>query len=553
MAPHPVLHPDLLSRCRDAIMQAPSLLPELPGTIADDSSAKRHWATVLDALQGTSLTGLVTGGGATVAVFDSKLAALPSTDPEHQQVLNALTSIKLVSPAVFDLLAAYVIGIVTVHRASPHPSGLESSVDVRTATFDHWKPEMGRFVGSSTGHLGLLWIEAGLTKSDLVCGIVHEFVHLALNMVDMAIGIFTSAAYDGSLRAPSPVVPDACGRPYAMAMHALVVKSALQHLGLRMSTDPPGAFDFHAFARGLLAGGDEGLTVQGRAFFEDVCAWERGGHEARGLQLIATPSAAQRYAAAHSKPVLLFWNVGYTKQDWLLCYEVAEDGAIIFDGLRMINKTHQSEYCSQEMELEFSVEKKPFNSPLRDLPCGNRLQHVHEIPDDFMVRVEDPFNTKYDAVRAKFDFVNINERYGQSRLFLPNGQPHHGPIQGPAWADQKEVPPGQMGSSELTVAEVCGLPPPRIVQVFASLADDCVVELTCFSLDGERLGSIRVSDSGTTLFHDVRAKLANAADTAVGLMRFVTQDGMLLGTEHGEHSVAELFLSSDERVLSLCP
>merc|ERR1719282_265905 len=121
-----------------------------------------------------------------------------------------------------------------VCRSSTGPSKLDLSVDVSAATFNLWQPGMGHFVGSSTGHLGVLWIEAGLTQSDLICGLVHEFVHFALNIADMSAGVFRSVAYDGSVSAISPLLK--VPRPYALAMHALMVKSALSHLGMRMST-----------------------------------------------------------------------------------------------------------------------------------------------------------------------------------------------------------------------------------------------------------------------------------------------------------------------------
>jgi len=551
MSMHPVFDPDLLSKCRDTIERASCVYPSPPDAAAAGCSPKQRWAMALDALQGTSLASLdVDRDSATMVVLDPELAALPSRDLERRRIIGALASIQGLSHVVFDVLVAYVIGIIVVCRSSPHPSNLESSLDVRAATRDHWKSGMGRFVGSSTGHLGLLWIEAGLTESDLVCGIVHELVHLALNMTDMAAGIFTSAAWDGSLLALSPVVPDPHERPYAMAMHALMVKSALGRLGLRMSTDPSSPFDFHVYAQGLHAAADEGLTAQGRAFLEDVCAWECGGQKASGLQLITSPAAVQRFAVVHRKPVLLYWAFGLKREKWQLCYEVSNDGAIIFDGVRLIGATHTAEYSHEDCELEFDTEKKPFSSVLKDVCDGNRLQHLREICDDFTVRVDDPWNTKYCDVGTQFDFLNINERYGKSRLFLPNGQPHCGPIQG-IFADGA-VEEQASESSELTVAEACGLPPLRIVQVCGSLAADSVVELTCLGLDGGQLGSVRVHDSGATRFCDLRVSLANAVGTQVGLLRFVTRDGVQLCAAHEMSTIAELFLSSDQRVLSLC-
>jgi len=251
----------------------------------------------------------------------------------------------------------------------------------------------------------------------------------------------------------------------------------------------------------------------------------------------------------HAKPILLFWSFGYTKEKWQLCYDIADDGAVIFDGLMQICAKHQSDYSTEEIQLEFGTEKKRFNSPLQDIPSGRRLQHVHEIPENFTVRVEDPWNTKYDDVSAQFDFVNINERYGESRLFLPNGQPHHGPVHD--WLDEGVNVELVVESSGLTVAEACALPPPRIVQVIASLAADSLVELTCFGLDGGQLGSITVADTGTTLFHSVQASLANVVGTKAGLLKFITKDGVQLGTEHKDGTIAELFLSADERVISL--
>merc|ERR1712228_545137 len=157
------------------------------------------------------------GGGIDgIAILNPEL--LQSTDAEEVQRINAAFDfLRGNLPHVWQLMQLCVKGIVLVDRSSKEPSVLDDRIDLVKATRGRWKHGAGRFVGSSTLHVGLMWIETKLLQSDLVCGLAHELVHTLVNLVDIAAGIFTPDAFDVSLLVPSPSTDG--NRPYAMSMH----------------------------------------------------------------------------------------------------------------------------------------------------------------------------------------------------------------------------------------------------------------------------------------------------------------------------------------------
>lgn len=398
---------------------------------------------------------------------------------------------------------------------------------------------MGHFVGSSTGHLGILWIEAGLAQSDLVCGLVHEFVHLALNLADMAMGVFSGAAYDGSVLALSPLLK--LPRPYAMSMHALMVQSALSHLHLRMSTDPPGEFDFEQAAAGLDASAEQALTEQGRALFEAARVHAQGKAEPHPLRLQEGPDAVERYLAQHASPKLLFWGGTQRNNDLFeLCFEVSDVGAVVFDGVRMVEHDSDSEYEGwrkterEALDAAGKSEKTSFEAH-RMLRSGHRRPPLGGGPGSIFelgtLTVDDPWAAKYADIAACFDCLDVVQwgRYTQ-RLQLPCGLGH------------KEA----KADPELTVAAACDLPPLRIVTVLPEPADDALRLVCLGAVSGDRLGDVVVPAADVTAFGAVRGELAKACSMPPASVRFLTAAGATLGAGQQDTAVASLFGPSPE-------
>lgn len=627
MSTHPLLRPEVLEMCAETIVATSCTAASKVGkqTHSDSVGMRRRWASALDKLQGTHLSEFVVDEH--LQIIDPSFRPLPSTSRRARELLDAMAFLQRSHSALYKLLNAYVVGIVMVDRVSSQSSELDSSVDVHKATFGLWHPGLGRFVGSSTGHLGLLWVEAGLAQSDLVCGVVHEFIHLALNLLDMATGIFCDCSYDGSVQAVSPLLK--VSRPYALAMHALMVKSALGHMGLRMSRDPPEDFQFEHAAVDLLAVAPRALTVQGQDLLNAVRAFEHCSDDIPALwHPRASTCAVRRYTSRHASPTLLFWgDVDWHESWWQLCYDISDVGAVVFDGLMLVKQLEKSAYDkdgeyttvdwreqvtvledfqsiseepvmleqgSKGTVLRYSntgnvllqlsdleepeqwvrkgdISKLDFEQPADnfELPgesAGSRTKKAEKLSfDDFKkldkfqrgpipdmpgtifdagkLAVEYPWETKFVDVSASFDCLHdqqIDQICGdfKQKICLPCGMSFD----------------AAKSSTELTVAEACGLQPPLLVTVMPEPGPEPgELRLACIgALSGERLGALDVLAAESTAFGKVRQDLAAACGLAAGTLRLLSPGGMQLDVARAADTVASLFPSALQELAPTC-
>merc|ERR1712228_1086848 len=131
-------------------------------------------------------------------------------------------------------------------------------------------------------------------------------VHTLVNLVDIAAGVFTPDAFDESLLVPSPNTDG--NRPYAMSMHAALVKSVLKSLGLSMTTDRHD-FIFETWEPHFVKEAARGLTPNGRAYFAATQAFEHGDLEgSTKMEVQMCTQQVHAYYARHESPSLLFWD-----------------------------------------------------------------------------------------------------------------------------------------------------------------------------------------------------------------------------------------------------
>ena len=247
-----------------------------------------------------------------LVVMNPDLSLVGAEDADA--IRDACRELEVLCPSAAAHFHLAISAVIMTNRRENSSDLILGALDIEEATAGSCRSSSA-FVGSSSAHLGVIWLERDLNASDLLCGLTHELTHHALSTLDMACGVFQAGAHtDTAATAPSSAMGGQ-QRPFGRALHALAVARVLEALQLRMSSDPEKpAIPLQSIHHKLEEHAFNWLKHPAGPIVLELCGSGNSvSQAARDLnQLVHTEFSKRNvaaYAAEHTgQPSLLFWG-----------------------------------------------------------------------------------------------------------------------------------------------------------------------------------------------------------------------------------------------------